>query len=37
LRFDDQKINLQDRASDAVNKAQAPTFGSVDFCKIASF
>jgi catechol 2,3-dioxygenase-like lactoylglutathione lyase family enzyme len=36
LRFGDHKINLQDRATDVVNKAQAPTFGSGDFCLIAA-
>jgi len=36
LRFGDQKINLQDRATDTVNKAQAPTLGSADFCMIAA-
>jgi catechol 2,3-dioxygenase-like lactoylglutathione lyase family enzyme len=36
LRFGDQKINLQDRATDTANKAQTPTFGSGDFCLIAA-
>ena len=36
LRFGDQKINLQDRATDTANKAQVPTFGSGDFCLIAA-
>ena len=36
LRFGNQKINLQDRATDTVNKAQTPTFGSGDFCLIAA-
>ncbi|MEX0805610.1 MAG: VOC family protein [Candidatus Binatia bacterium] len=36
LRFGDQKINLQDRATDTANKAQAPTFGAGDFCLIAA-
>ena len=36
LRFGNQKINLQDRATDTVNKAQSPTFGSGDFCLIAA-
>jgi catechol 2,3-dioxygenase-like lactoylglutathione lyase family enzyme len=36
LRFGKQKINLQDRATDTVNKAQTPTFGSGDFCLIAA-
>ena len=36
LRFGNQKINLQDRATDTVNKAQTPTFGSGDFCLIAT-
>jgi catechol 2,3-dioxygenase-like lactoylglutathione lyase family enzyme len=36
LRFGNQKINLQDRATDTANKAQAPTFGSGDFCLIAA-
>jgi catechol 2,3-dioxygenase-like lactoylglutathione lyase family enzyme len=36
LRFGNQKINLQDRATDTVNKAQSPTFGSADFCLIAA-
>jgi len=35
LRFGDQKINLQDRATDTSTKAQVPTFGSGDFCIIA--
>jgi catechol 2,3-dioxygenase-like lactoylglutathione lyase family enzyme len=36
LRFGNQKINLQDRATDTVNKARVPTFGSGDFCLVAS-
>jgi catechol 2,3-dioxygenase-like lactoylglutathione lyase family enzyme len=36
LRFGNQKINLQDRATDTANKAQTPTFGSGDFCLIAA-
>jgi catechol 2,3-dioxygenase-like lactoylglutathione lyase family enzyme len=36
LRFGNQKINLQDRATYTVNKAQSPTFGSADFCLIAA-
>jgi catechol 2,3-dioxygenase-like lactoylglutathione lyase family enzyme len=36
LRFGNQKINLQDRATDTANKAQVPTFGSGDFCLIAT-
>ena len=36
LRFGKQKINLQDRATDTANKAQVPTFGSGDFCLIAT-
>lgn len=36
LRFGSQKINLQDRATDTPTKAQAPTFGSGDFCLIAA-
>ena len=36
LRFGRNKINLQDRATDVVNKAQSPTFGSGDFCLIAA-
>jgi catechol 2,3-dioxygenase-like lactoylglutathione lyase family enzyme len=36
LRFGNHKINLQDRATDTVNKAQTPTFGSSDFCVIAA-
>jgi catechol 2,3-dioxygenase-like lactoylglutathione lyase family enzyme len=36
LRFGDQKINLQDGATDTANKAQVPTFGSADFCLIAT-
>ena len=35
LRFGKQKINLQDRATDVVNKAKTPTLGSGDFCLIA--
>jgi catechol 2,3-dioxygenase-like lactoylglutathione lyase family enzyme len=36
LRFGNQKINLQDRATDTANKAQTPTFGSGDFCLLAT-
>jgi catechol 2,3-dioxygenase-like lactoylglutathione lyase family enzyme len=36
LGFGNQKINLQDQATDTVNKAQVPTFGAADFCLIAS-
>jgi catechol 2,3-dioxygenase-like lactoylglutathione lyase family enzyme len=36
LRFGNHKINLQDRATDTANRAQTPTFGSADFCLIAS-
>lgn len=36
LRFGNHKINLQDRATDVVNKAKTPTFGSGDFCLIAA-
>jgi catechol 2,3-dioxygenase-like lactoylglutathione lyase family enzyme len=36
LRFGNNKINLQDRATDVVNKARVPTFGSGDFCLIAT-
>ncbi len=36
LRFGQQKINLQDRDTDTPTKAAAPTFGSGDFCLIAS-
>lgn len=36
LRFGNQKINLQDRATDTANKARVPTFGSGDFCLIAA-
>jgi catechol 2,3-dioxygenase-like lactoylglutathione lyase family enzyme len=36
LRFGNQKINLQDRATDTANKAQTPTFGSADFCLVAA-
>ncbi|MGH7927598.1 MAG: VOC family protein [Candidatus Binatia bacterium] len=36
LRFGNQKINLQDRATDTANKAQSPTFGAGDFCLIAA-
>jgi catechol 2,3-dioxygenase-like lactoylglutathione lyase family enzyme len=35
LRFGNQKINLQDRATDTPTKAAAPTCGSGDFCLIA--
>lgn len=36
LRFGNQKINLQDRATETPTKAQTPTFGSADFCLIAA-
>jgi catechol 2,3-dioxygenase-like lactoylglutathione lyase family enzyme len=36
LRFGSQKINLQDRLTDTPTKASVPTFGSQDFCLIAS-
>lgn len=36
LRFGNQKINLQDRATDTPTKAQTPTPGSADFCLIAA-
>jgi catechol 2,3-dioxygenase-like lactoylglutathione lyase family enzyme len=36
LRFGNQKINLQDRATDTANKAQTPTFGAGDFCLISA-
>src|SRR5437763_1120822 len=36
LRFGSQKINLQNRATDTPTKAQAPTFGSADFCLLAA-
>jgi len=36
LKFGDQKINLQDRATDTPTKAKQPTFGAADFCVIAS-
>lgn len=36
LRFGQQKINLQDRSTDTPTKAAQPTFGSGDFCLIAS-
>ena len=36
LKFGDQKINLQDRATETPTKARQPTFGSGDFCVIAS-
>jgi catechol 2,3-dioxygenase-like lactoylglutathione lyase family enzyme len=36
LRFGNQKINLQDRATETPTKAQVPTFGSGDFCLIAA-
>jgi catechol 2,3-dioxygenase-like lactoylglutathione lyase family enzyme len=35
LRFGNQKINLQDRATDTSTKARTPTFGSGDFCLLA--
>ena len=36
LRFGEQKINLQDRSTETPTKAQRPTFGSGDFCLIAT-
>ena len=36
LRFGNQKINLQDRATDTANKARVPTLGSGDFCLVAA-
>jgi len=36
LRFGNQKINLQDRATVTPTKAKTPTFGSADFCVIAA-
>jgi catechol 2,3-dioxygenase-like lactoylglutathione lyase family enzyme len=36
LRFGQQKINLQDRATATPTKARQPTFGSGDFCLIAA-
>ncbi len=36
LLFGRQKINLQDRATETPTKARMPTFGSGDFCLIAS-
>ncbi len=36
LRFGNQKINLQDRATETPTKARAPTLGSGDFCLIAA-
>jgi catechol 2,3-dioxygenase-like lactoylglutathione lyase family enzyme len=36
LRFGDQKINLQDRATDTPTKAKVPTLGAGDFCLIAA-
>ena len=36
LRFGNQKINLQDRATDTANKAQTPTFSSGDFCLVSA-
>jgi catechol 2,3-dioxygenase-like lactoylglutathione lyase family enzyme len=36
LRFGNQKINLQDRATETPTKAKTPTFGSSDFCVIAA-
>ena len=35
LLFGNQKINLQDRATETPTKARTPTFGSGDFCLIA--
>ncbi len=36
LRFGNQKINLQDRATETPTKAREPTLGSGDFCLIAA-
>ena len=36
LRFGNQKINLQDRATETPTKAGTPTQGSGDFCVIAA-
>lgn len=36
LRFGDQKINLQDAATETPTKARAPTQGAGDFCLIAA-
>jgi catechol 2,3-dioxygenase-like lactoylglutathione lyase family enzyme len=36
LRFGQQKINLQDRATVTPTKARQPTFGSGDFCLVAA-
>ena len=36
LRFGNQKINLQDRATATPTKANTPTIGSADFCVIAA-
>ena len=36
LKFGAQKINLQDRSTNTPTKAQRPTFGSGDFCLLAS-
>ena len=36
LRFGNQKINLQDRATDTPTKAKTPTLGAGDFCLIAA-
>jgi catechol 2,3-dioxygenase-like lactoylglutathione lyase family enzyme len=35
LRFGDQKINLQDAATETPTKARTPTLGAGDFCLIA--
>ncbi len=36
LLFGNQKINLQDRATETPTKAVAPTFGAGDFCLIVA-
>lgn len=36
LRFGDQKINLQDAATETPTKARTPTQGAGDFCLIAA-
>jgi catechol 2,3-dioxygenase-like lactoylglutathione lyase family enzyme len=36
LRFGDQKINLQDAATETPTKARTPTRGAGDFCVIAA-
>lgn len=36
LLFGNQKINLQDRATETPTKAAAPTFGAGDFCLVVA-